>query len=78
MPGDALGKYPIVCPQKSSRPLKTMSLYNPQHITTFLDAVDEGSELARLVIENVSSYHPALVQNWFTNHDQLEVLYLPL
>lgn len=58
--------------------------YNAQHIITFIDAlhdavVQDGPEQPRFVVvwDNVSFHRAALVQNWFTNHDQFEVLYLP-
>lgn len=58
--------------------------YNVQHIITFLDAlhdavVQDRPEQPRFVVvwENVSFHRAALVQNWFTNHDQFEVVYLP-
>ena len=51
---------------------------------TFLHAlhdavVQDGPEQPRFVVvwDNVSFHRAALVQNWFTNHDQFEVLYLP-
>ncbi|XP_016372823.1 uncharacterized protein LOC107712180 [Sinocyclocheilus rhinocerous] len=58
--------------------------YNAQHIITFLDALhdavgQDGPEQPRFVVvwDNVSFHRAALVQNWFTNHDHFEVLYLP-
>ncbi|XP_049912445.1 coiled-coil-helix-coiled-coil-helix domain-containing protein 7 isoform X3 [Epinephelus moara] len=58
--------------------------YNAQHIITFLDAlhdavVQDRPEQPRFVVvwDNVSFHRAALVQNWFTNHDQFEVVYLP-
>ncbi len=58
--------------------------YNTQHILTFLDAlhdavVQDRSEQPRfgVVWDNVSFHRAALVQAWFTNHDQFEVVYLP-
>ncbi len=58
--------------------------YNTQHILTFLDAlhdavVQDRSEQPRFVVvwDNVSFHRAALVRDWFTNHDQFEVVYLP-
>ncbi|KAI2644652.1 Insertion element IS630 uncharacterized 39 kDa protein [Labeo rohita] len=58
--------------------------YNVQHIITFLDAlhdavVQDRPEQPRFVVvwDNVSFHRAAIVRNWFTNHDQFEVVYLP-
>ncbi len=61
-----------------------LGLYNMQHILTFLDAlhdavVQDRSEQPRFVVvlDNISFHRAALVRDWFTNHDQFEVVYLP-
>ncbi len=58
--------------------------YNSQHILTFLDAlhnivVQNRPDQPRFVViwDNVSFHRAALVQAWFTNHNQFEVVYLP-
>ncbi|KAL3970543.1 lutropin subunit beta [Sarotherodon galilaeus] len=58
--------------------------YNSQHILTFLDAlhnivVQNSPDQPRFVEiwDNVSFHRAALVQAWFSNHNQLEVVYLP-
>ncbi|XP_025757898.1 uncharacterized protein LOC106099046 isoform X2 [Oreochromis niloticus] len=58
--------------------------YNSQHILTFLDAlhnivVQNSPDQPRFVViwDNVSFHRAALVQAWFSNHNQLEVVYLP-
>ncbi|KAI2662267.1 Serine hydroxymethyltransferase [Labeo rohita] len=54
--------------------------YNSQHILTFLDAlhnivVQNRPDQPRFVViwDNVSFHRAALVQAWFTNHNQFEV-----
>ncbi|XP_026032840.1 uncharacterized protein LOC113027441 [Astatotilapia calliptera] len=58
--------------------------YNSQHILTFLDAlhdivVQNRPDQPRFVViwDNVSFHRAALVQAWFSNHNQFEVVYLP-
>ena len=58
--------------------------YNSQHILTFLDALHNIVVQNRpdqpwfvVVWDNVSFHQAALVQAWFTNHNQFEVVYLP-
>ncbi len=58
--------------------------YNSQHILTFLDAlhnivVQNRPDQPRFVViwDDVSFHRAALVQAWFTNHNQFEVVYLP-
>ncbi|XP_039616998.1 insertion element IS630 uncharacterized 39 kDa protein-like [Polypterus senegalus] len=58
--------------------------YNSQHILTFLDAlhnivVQNRADQPRFVViwDNVSFHRAALVQAWFSNHNQFEVVYLP-
>lgn len=58
--------------------------YNTEHIITFLDALHDAAvqdrpEQPRFVVvwDNVSFHRATLVRNWFTNHDQFEVVYLP-
>lgn len=58
--------------------------YNSQHILTFLDAlhdivVQNRADQPRFVViwDHVSFHRAALVQAWFSNHSQLEVVYLP-
>ena len=75
-PGAARGKYLIVCCHKPSRAT--------EHIITFLDALHDAAVQDRpkqprfvFVWDNISFHWAALVHNWFTNHHQFEVLYLP-
>ncbi|XP_077089770.1 uncharacterized protein LOC143741212 [Siphateles boraxobius] len=58
--------------------------YNSQHVITFLHAfynivVQNRPDQLRFVVvwDNVSFHRTALVQAWFTNHNQFEVVYLP-
>ncbi|KAI7790207.1 hypothetical protein IRJ41_018225 [Triplophysa rosa] len=58
--------------------------YNTQHILTFLDALHDAVVQYRLeqprfvVVWDYVSFHRAtLVRDWFTNHDQFQVVYLP-
>ena len=62
----------------------TLTSCNSAHIITFLDAqhntvVQDGPQQPRFVViwDNVSFQWAALVRDWFTNHNNFTVVYLP-
>lgn len=62
----------------------TLGPYNTAHIILLLDAlhnaaVQDGPEQPRFVViwDNVSIHRAALVRDWFTNHNNLTVVYMP-